>query len=116
MAPHDRRRFVENLDFVTTPGYLAGKGAREKAGLPPGTGPYKVITNLAVLGYDDDTCRMCVESLHPGVDLEEVKQNTGFEIPANSRVDVTSPPTREELRIIREQVDPYGYLIGRDPS
>ena len=50
---HDRRRFVEKLDFLTTPGYLTGPGAREAAGLPPGTGPYRVITDLAVLGYHE---------------------------------------------------------------
>src|SRR5579871_724055 len=53
---HDRRRFVEKLDFLTTPGYLTGPGAREAAGLPPGTGPYRVITDLAILGYAADTC------------------------------------------------------------
>src|ERR671925_456969 len=58
---HDRRRFVEKLDFLTTPGYLTGPGAREEAGLPAGTGPYRVITDLAVLGYDDATKRMQVE-------------------------------------------------------
>ena len=67
---HDRRRFVEKLDFLTTPGYLTGPGAREAAGLPPGTGPYRVITDLAVLGYHEQTRRMEVLSLHPGVTLE----------------------------------------------
>ncbi len=57
ITPHDPRRFVERVDFVTTPGYLAGPGAREAAGLPAGTGPYKVITDLAVLGFDETTKR-----------------------------------------------------------
>src|SRR5213079_259123 len=55
---HDRRRFTEKLDFLTTPGYLTGPGAREAAGLPPGTGPYRVITDLAVMGYHELTKRM----------------------------------------------------------
>ncbi len=67
VTSHDRRRFVEKLDFLTTPGYLTGPGAREAAGLPPGTGPYRVITDLAVLGYHETTRRMQVLSLHPGV-------------------------------------------------
>ncbi|MBC7345466.1 MAG: 3-oxoacid CoA-transferase, partial [Clostridia bacterium] len=67
MTVQNKRRFVEKCDFITTPGYLTGPGAREAAGLPPGTGPYKVITNLAVIGYDEKTCRMKVESIHPGV-------------------------------------------------
>src|SRR5947208_11813927 len=60
---HDRRRFVEKLDFLTTPGYLTGPGAREAAGLPSGTGPYRVITDLAVMSYDAQTKRMQVQSL-----------------------------------------------------
>ncbi len=63
MTIQDARRFVERLDFLTTPGYLSGKGARERAGLPPGTGPYKVITDLAIMGYDEESCRMEVQSL-----------------------------------------------------
>src|SRR5215469_13849603 len=68
---HDRRRFVEKLDFLTTAGYLTGPGAREAAGLPPGTGPYRVITDLAVMGYDEQTKRMQLLSLHPGVELSQ---------------------------------------------
>src|ERR1700757_866711 len=71
---HDPRRFVERLDFCTTPGYLTGPGAREAAGLPAGTGPYRVITDLAILGYHDQTRRMQVLSLHPGVTPEQVGQ------------------------------------------
>src|ERR1700757_1460991 len=69
---HDRRRFVDKLDFLTTPGYLTGPGAREAAGLPPGGGPYRALTNLAVMGYDDASKRMQVRSLHPTVTLEQV--------------------------------------------
>ncbi|MFN0196241.1 MAG: CoA-transferase subunit beta, partial [Planctomycetaceae bacterium] len=60
ITPHDRRRFVERVDFVTTPGYLTGPRAREAAGLPPGTGPYRVITDLAIMGYDELSKRMQV--------------------------------------------------------
>src|SRR5205085_6709299 len=59
---HDKRRFVEKLDFLTTPGYLTGPGAREAAGLSPGTGPYRVITDLAIMGYHEETKRMEVLS------------------------------------------------------
>ena len=69
---HDRRRFTEKLDFLTTPGYLTGPGAREAAGLPPGTGPYRVITDLAVMGYHELTKRMEVLSLHPEVTRDQV--------------------------------------------
>jgi glutaconate CoA-transferase subunit B len=110
---HDRRRFVEKLDFVTTPGYLSGPGAREAAGLPAGTGPYRVITDLAVLGYHDQTKRMQVLSLHPGVDLEQVRASTAFALGAVDPLPVTVAPLEEELRILREEVDPHRYVIGR---
>ncbi|MBN2168655.1 MAG: 3-oxoacid CoA-transferase [Actinobacteria bacterium] len=113
ITPMDKSRFVEQVDYLTTPGYLNGKGAREKAGLPIGTGPYKVITNLAILGYDEDTCRMQVESLHPGVTFERVQENCGFELLKASKIEDTPPPKDEELRVLREEVDPTGYIIGR---
>jgi glutaconate CoA-transferase, subunit B len=110
---HDRRRFVEQLDFLTTPGYLTGPGAREAAGLPPGTGPYRVITDLAVLGYGEQTRRMEVRSLHPGVSLEQVRAATGFELGVCEPLDTTTPPTEHELHVLRTEVDPHRYVIGR---
>lgn len=110
---HDRRRFVEKLDFVTTPGYLTGPGAREAAGLPPGTGPYRVITDLAVLGYNDDSKRMEVISVHPGITLQQVRSATGFDLGTRDSVEATAPPSADELRILREQVDPRRYIVGR---
>ncbi len=105
---HDARRFIEKIDFITTPGYLSGPGAREKAGLPAGTGPYRVVTNLCVMGFDDATKRMKVLSLNPGVTIEQVKENTGFDLLAAEHLDRNDPPTDEELRILREDVDPDG--------
>jgi glutaconate CoA-transferase subunit B len=113
VTPHDRRRFVEKLDFLTTPGYLSGAGAREAAGLAPGAGPYRVITNLAVMGYGEATRRMEVLSLHPGVTLDQVRAATGFELGVREPLAVTEPPTPHELRILREEVDPYRYVLGR---
>jgi glutaconate CoA-transferase, subunit B len=110
---HDRRRFVEKLDFLTTPGYLSGPGAREAAGLPPGTGPYRVITDLAVLGYHETTKRMTVLSLHPGVALGQVREATGFELAVSDRLTETPAPSAEELRLLREEIDPHRYLLGR---
>ena len=110
---HDRRRFVEKLDFLTTPGYLTGPGAREAAGLPPGSGPYRVITDLAVLGYHEETKRMEIHSLHPGVLLEQVRTATGFELGIREPLLRTEPPTSTELQLLREEVDPHRYIIGR---
>jgi glutaconate CoA-transferase subunit B len=110
---HDRRRFVEKLDFLTTPGYLTGPGARESAGLPANTGPYRVITDLAIMGYHDQTKRMEVRSLHPGVTLEQVKSATGFDLAVAESLTTTAAPTPEELCLLREEVDPHRYLLGR---
>jgi glutaconate CoA-transferase subunit B len=110
---HDRRRFVEKLDFITTPGYLTGPGAREAAGLSPDCGPYRVITDMAILGYHPQTRRMEVHSLHPGVSLDQVRAKTGFELGAREPLAATQPPTADELRILRDEVDPHRYLLAR---
>ncbi len=113
IVPHDRRKFVHRVDFITSPGYIDGPGAREAAGLPPGTGPFKVISTLAVMGFDERTKRMRVESLHPGVSRQEVAENTGFELLYADPLPFTPEPTDEELEILRVQVDPQGSIIGR---
>ena len=113
ITPHDKRRFVAQVDFVTTPGYLTGPSAREAAGLPPNTGPYKVISTLALMGYDPASKRMRVESLHPGVAAQDVRNNTGFEMLFVDPLPVTPEPTDDELRILRTEVDPLGLIIGK---
>jgi len=110
----DARRFNNNIDFVTSPGYLTGAGAREAAGLPPGSGPYKVITDLGVMGFEEQSKRMQVESIHPGVTREQITANTGFELLWSPKLLPSDPPTAEELNILREKVDPYRYIIGRN--
>ena len=90
---HDRRRFVEKLDFLTTPGYLTGPGAREAAGLPAGTGPYRVITDLAVLGYHEQTKRMQVLSLHPGVTWSRCGRRPASRWASREPLATTPPPT-----------------------
>lgn len=113
IMPHEKRKFVPRVDFVTTPGYLSGPGAREAAGLPPGTGPYKVISNLALMGFDPVSRRMRVESLHPGVTREVAAEATGFELLFAEDLLVTVKPTADELRILREEVDPQARVIGK---
>ncbi len=108
---HDTRRFVPQVDFVTTPGYLSGPGAREAAGLPPGTGPVAVVSTRALLGFDEETKRMKLLATHPGVTVDQVVENTGFELIIPDEVAQNEPPTVEELRILREEVDPGGFYI-----
>ncbi|MBN2148306.1 MAG: CoA-transferase subunit beta [Anaerolineales bacterium] len=103
---HDKRRFVPKCDFITTPGYLTGPGAREAAGLPRGTGPSNVVSTLALLGFDRaNTCRMTLEALCPGVSVQQVIDNTGFELIIPESVPELTPPTPEELRLLREEID-----------
>ncbi len=102
---HDRRRFIEKVDFITTPGYLSGPGSREAAGLAPGSGPYRVVTNLAILGYHPQSKRMLLLATQPGVSVEQVVENTGFELLLAEAIEENPPPTPEELRILREEVD-----------
>ena len=101
---HEKKRFVEKVDFITTPGYLQGGDSRKKAGLLVG-GAYKVITHLGIFGFDEKSKRMRLETLHPGVTVEEVKERTGFELLIPDKIPYTQPPTDEELRNLRE-LDP----------
>ncbi len=113
IIPQSKRKFVPKVDFITTPGYLSGPGAREAAGLPPNTGPYKVISNLAVMGFDAQSKRMRVESLHPGVSREDVIANTGFEIDFAPNCRITPEPTQDELDILCGQIDTEGTVTGK---
>jgi acyl CoA:acetate/3-ketoacid CoA transferase beta subunit len=108
----DARRFVEKVDFITTPGYLDGPGARERVGLPKGTGPFRVITQLAVYDFDEQTKRLRLLAIHPGVTVEQVQENSSFEILIPAEVRVSEPPSLEERRLLRE-IDPLGMVIGK---
>lgn len=110
---HDPRRFIPRVDFITSPGYLTGPGAREAAGLPPDTGPHKVISTLGVMGFDPVSKRMRVESLHPGVTREDIAASTGFEMLFADEVMQTPEPTDEQLTILRTEVDPGGMILGK---
>ncbi len=101
---HEKRRFVERVDFVTSPGYLDGGASRGDAGLITG-GMYRVVTDLAIFGFDEETRRMRVEALHPGVTPDDVQANTGFEVLIDTGVAVTEPPRASELAVLRE-LDP----------
>ncbi len=99
------RSFVPKVDFITTPGYLAGPGARERAGLPANTGPYMVVTDLCTLDFEPQSKRMRLKALNPGVETEQVLASTGFELIMPAKVGRNEEPTDEELRILREEVD-----------
>ncbi len=111
----DKHKFVEKLDFLTTPGYLSGAGMREKAGLPLNTGPLKVITDCCVIGFNKETKEMQIESLHPGITLEEVQSRSSFKISCGGKVSlpVTEEPSGKELEILRKEIDPTGQVLGK---
>lgn len=112
MRQQSPRTFVNKLDFITTPGYLTGPGARERAGLPADTGPYRVITQLSVYDFDEETKRLRLLALHPGVTVQQVQEASDFEILIPDSVSVSPEPTVEQVRILRE-IDPRGMVIGK---
>lgn len=107
---HDKKRLADHVDFITTPGYLDGPGARERWGLPPGSGPACIITNKGVLRFDSDTCEAYLASFHPGNSVEEIVANTPWELKIAGDVHETKTPTEEELRAIREVLDPHRMI------
>lgn len=102
-----RRAFVERLDFLTSPGHLGGVGERAAMGLPGG-GPQWVVTDRCVFTFDEVTGEMVLSSLHPGVELAEVQAEVGWELKVAPDLRETEPPTAEELRLLREELDPQG--------
>ncbi|WGD30718.1 CoA-transferase [Ancylobacter sp. WKF20] len=101
---HEKRRFVEKVDFITSPGFLDGSKTRAERGLPAG-GMFRVVTDLGILGFDPDSRAMTVVALHPGVSAAAIQANTGFELPVPADVPTTEVPTPQELAILRE-LDP----------
>jgi len=109
ITPHQIRRFPEKVDFRTSAGFLGGRSERQAAGLRGG-GPQAVVTDLCLLEPDDQG-ELVVSALHPGKTIEQVKENTGWEIKTVPGLRSTEPPTDEELRILREDLDPSGIYI-----
>jgi glutaconate CoA-transferase, subunit B len=107
---HEKRRFVETVDFVTSPGWLRGSTSRHDSGLRTG-GMFRVVTDLAVFGFDETTRRMKAIALNPGVTQEQVQDNTGFTLDFESGTGVTAPPTEYELAVLRE-LDPERLYTG----
>jgi len=113
MTPQDAKRFTDKINFITSPGYLQGGNTRYEAGLPKGTGPYRIITNMAIMGFDEETKWMKVLNVNPGYSRKDIQDNCGFELKWADKLVDTDPPHADELRILREEVDPHRYIIGR---
>ncbi|MHA1971853.1 MAG: CoA-transferase subunit beta [Candidatus Hodarchaeales archaeon] len=108
----DKRRFMDKVTFITTPGYLTGKGARERAGLPRNTGPSHVITQLGIYGFDDETKQMKLISLHPGVTVKQIQESSSFPIIIPDEIPETTPPSKDDIDLLKE-LDPTGMAIGK---
>jgi glutaconate CoA-transferase subunit B len=107
---HDKRIFVPNCDFVSAYGWgSGGKDARTRLGLPGG-GPRYVVTRLCVMDFEEDSKRMRIKSVHPGVTVDQVQASTGFELIVPELVPVTEPPTERELAVLRTRIDARGVL------
>jgi glutaconate CoA-transferase subunit B len=101
---HEKRRFVADVDFITSPGWLRGGRSRAEAGLPQG-GMWRVVTDLAVMGFHEETREMKVLALQEGVTREQVQDNTGFKLLFDSKVEAVAPPSQAELAVLHE-LDP----------
>jgi acyl CoA:acetate/3-ketoacid CoA transferase beta subunit len=107
---HEARKLNEAVSFVTSPGYLRGDGDREAAGLRGG--PNRVITDKAIFDFDPESKRMRLVSVHPGTTLEDILANLSFQPIVPGDLPTTEPPTAEQVRLIRHEIDPEGMYAG----
>jgi glutaconate CoA-transferase subunit B len=109
---HNRQVFVEKLDFRSGLGFLEGQDDKQRKALGLlGKGPLKAFSNLGVMDFDEETRRMRLVSLHPGVTLEDIKNQTGFELVIPGRIEETPPPSKLEIELLNGTIDPYGIRM-----
>jgi glutaconate CoA-transferase subunit B len=108
---HEKRKMVKKLDYLTSPGFLDGPGAREKAGLVGG-GPSLVVTNLCQMDFDPQTKRLRLATAHPRVSVKQILENTEFDLIVPKDVATTEFPTCEEVALLRV-IDPNGIYIPK---
>ncbi len=111
MMTHEKRKMVKKLDYLTSPGFLDGKGARERIGLLGG-GPSLIVTNLCQMDFDPESRRVRLATVHPSVTKQQVIENTGFDLIIPEKVPTTEAPTCEQLELLRK-IDPKGIYIPR---
>jgi glutaconate CoA-transferase subunit B len=106
---HEKRRFVDKLDYLTSVGWYKGGDSRKRLGLQRG-GAFAVVTNLCVMKFDEETKEMYLAEYYPGITIDRIIENTGFTIDISRAVEAL-PPSAEELRILREEVDPQKLIL-----
>ena len=110
---HERRRFPPRCDYVTSPGYVDGPHGRKRAGLPSPYPDVVVVTDMTVMSIDKTAGRLRVDKLMPGVSLDDLLENTGFEPMQPVSIETIEAPSPAELRVLREEVDPGNMYVKR---
>lgn len=110
MMQHEKRRFINHIDYVTSPGWMDGPGGRERAGLPGNRGPQMVVTDLGIMKFDEETKRMYLYAYYPTSTPEQVIENTGFDIDVSKAIQLEAP-SPEIIKMIREEIDPGQAFI-----
>jgi len=110
MMQHQKRRFMDKIDYVTSPGWIDGPGGREKKGLPGNRGPVMVVTDRGIMKFDEKTKRMYLAGYYPTSSPEDIIENTGFDIDV-SRAVAMEAPSQEVIRVMREEIDPGHAFI-----
>ncbi len=111
---HDKRKFVKQLDHVTSPGHLEGPGSREKWSMVGG-GPEVVITDMCQMDFDPKTLKMRLMSVHPGYTVQDVLDNVMFDLIVPDDVPTTEEPTQEQIDVMH-RLDPHGVYLGKGGS
>jgi glutaconate CoA-transferase subunit B len=112
VTDQQKRKFVDRVDFISSPGFLDGPGARERAGLPPGTGPWRVYTPWAMFGYDTD-CQLMLQGISPFVTVDQVLAEMSFKPKIAPKLERLEVPTEEELLVLRTKIDVAGQVTDR---
>jgi len=112
VTDQQKRKFVDRNDFISSPGFLDGPGARERAGLPPGTGPWRVYTPWAMFGYDTD-CQLMLQGISPFVTVDQVLEEMSFTPKIAPKLERLEVPTEEELMVLRTRIDVAGQVTDR---
>ncbi len=110
MMQHEKRRFIEKVDYVTSAGWMDGPGGREKVGLPGNRGPIMVVTDRGILKFDEQTKKMYLAGYYPTSSPEDIIENTGFDLDV-SRAELLEAPSPEIIKLIREEIDPKQAFI-----
>lgn len=111
MMTHDKRKFVKELDYMTSPGHLKGPGSRKEWSMV-GNGPEVVITDMCQMDFDPATLKIRLMSVHPGFEVQDVLDNVMFDLIVPEEVPTTKEPTQDQIDIMH-RLDPHGIYLGK---